>query len=177
MSLEKWTKLSSEVFHKNKWWQGLHDRFRLPNGKEGDYFYTKTPGAVMIIAVDNNGKVLLHRQYRYLFDKESLELPCGGIKPGQTTEEAARAELAEETNFQAETMEFIGTCGTAPALMKEIFYVFLAKGLSPVLVEKDDTEFFDQVRMSPNEIDSAIQSGEIFCSPTITGWVLAKPFL
>lgn len=175
--LQKWQKLSSEVFHENKWWQGVHDRFRLPNGNEGDYFYMKTPSAVMIVAVDEEGKILLHRQYRYLFDKESLELPCGGIKSGQTPEEAARSELAEETGFQAETMELVGTYGTAPALMKETFYVFLARNLTPVSAEKDETEFFEQTRMWPAEIDEVIANGEIFCSPTITGWVLAKPHL
>jgi len=175
--LQKWQKLSSEVFHENKWWQGIHDRFRLPNGKEGDYFYMDTPGAVMIIAVDDNGKILLHRQYRYLFDKVSLELPCGGIKPSQTVEEAALAELAEETGYSAKKLEKIGQFATANALMNEVGHVFLAQDLELSDAKKDETEDFESVRLTPEEIDEAIKTGEIWCGFTIIGWTLAKPYL
>ncbi|MFH1253210.1 MAG: NUDIX hydrolase [Candidatus Uhrbacteria bacterium] len=177
MSLQKWVKLSSEVFHENKWWQGICDRFRLPNGKEGNYYYVSVLGTVMIVAVNFEGKILLHRQYRYLFDKISLELPCGGIKPSQNPETAAQAELAEETGFSAKVLKKIGYFLSSNGLTNQVCHVFLARDLFPAVTEKDETEDFEAVTMSPQEIDQAIISGEIDDGLVIASWTLAKPYL
>lgn len=175
--LKKWTRLSSEVFHENKWWRGVHDRFRLPNGKEGDYFYMSKLDPVAIVAVDSDGKILMHKQYRYLFDKESLEFPCGSSKSGQTIEEAAVAELTEETGFRPRKLKKIGQFSTANALMTETCHVFLANELEPFQAEKDETEDFQSFKLTQEEIDSAIASREIWCGFTIAAWNIAKPYL
>jgi len=174
--LQKWTKLSSEVFHENKWWQGIHDRFRLPNGKEGDYFYIKTPGGVLIVAQDSEGKILMHREYRYLIDKISLSFPGGGVKIGQSPLEAAVAELAEEVGVSGNIKEvgfFAANCG----LTDEIDKVFVASDLEPILAKKDETEDFELVRLSINEVEMAIANGEIWNAFDLAGWVIAKPHL
>jgi ADP-ribose pyrophosphatase len=174
--LQKWQKISSEVFHENKWWKGIHDRFRLPNGKEGDYFYIKTSGGVLIVAQDSEGKILMHREYRYLIDKISLSFPGGGVKIGQSPLEAAVTELAEEVGVSGNIKEvgfFAANCG----LTDEIDKVFVASDLEPILAEKDETEDFELVRLSINEVEMAIINGEIWNAFDLAGWVVAKPYL
>lgn len=177
MPLAKWTKLSSEVFHENKWWKGIHDRFRLPNGKEGDYYFMSTLGAVLVVGIDADGKVLLHRQYRYLFDRESLELPCGGIKPGQTIEAAALTEFSEETGFKPNKLKKVGEFASNDSLFDEMVHVFVGSDLVPTVSEKDETENFELVRLLPNEIDATIVNGGIWDGLVIAGWTIAKPYL
>lgn len=175
--IQKWTKLSSEVFHENKWWKGIHDRFRLPNGKEGDYFYMSTPGGVAIIPIDNDGKILFLRQYRYIFDRESLECPAGGVKPGRSELETAKFELIEETGMRAGILKEVGGFAVGSGLLDEMAKVFIAKELSPAFAEKDETEEFEIVRLSPDEIDALILNGEIWDGFAISAWTIAKPHL
>jgi len=175
--LQKWTKLSSEVFHENKWWQGIHDRFRLPNGKEGDYFYMETFGGVGVVPIDEHGKIILVRQYRYLFDRVSLSFPGGGVKKGQTPEIAAAVELAEETNLKADKLTKIGFYNPYIGAVKENYYLFLATGLSSNILASDETEEIELVRLSPEEISEAIIKGEIWDDQTIANWWLAQNFL
>ncbi|HBR80113.1 TPA: hypothetical protein DEA21_00455 [Candidatus Uhrbacteria bacterium] len=177
MPIAKWTKLSSEVFHENKWWKGIHDRFRLPNGKEGDYYYMSTPGGVSIIPVDTDGKILFLRQYRYIFDQESLECPAGGVKPGNSELETAKAELIEETGKKAEFFDEVGRFAVGSGLLDEMTKVFVARNLSPAFAEKDETEEFELVRLTPEEVDEAILRGEIWDGFSISAWAIAKPYL
>jgi len=177
MSLQKWIKLSSEVFHENKWWKGVHDRFQMSNGKEGDYFYIKTPGGVLIVAQDSDGKILMHREYRYLFDKVGLSFPGGGIKLGQSPIEAATAELAEETGMSGNLKE-VGFFAANGGLIDETDRVFVALYLKETsLIEKDETEEFEALRLTIDEVETAIANGEIWNAFDLAGWVIAKPHL
>jgi len=175
--VKKWLKLSSEVFHENKWWKGIHDRFRLPNGKEGDYFYMKTPGSVFVIPVDDDGKVIFIRQYRYVADKESLEFVAGGIKPGKTPEETAQAELAEEIGFVAGDLKEIGTFEPCNGLLSETCHVFVAKDLKSAVATPDETEQIVIEKYSIDEAEKIIVSGEVWDGMALASWVLAKPYL
>lgn len=177
MSLQKWIKLSSEVFHENKWWQGIHDRFRLPNGKEGDYFYMKTPGSVFVIPIDVDGKIIFIRQYRYLADRESLEFVAGGIKPGKTPEETAQAELAEEIGFTAGDLKEIGNFEPCNGLLSETCHVFVARDLKPTFAEPDETEDIKTEKYSLDEAEKIISSGEVWYGMALAAWTLVKPYL
>src|SRR5208283_655228 len=80
--LAHWKKLTSKIVHKNPWWNYHLDSFQIPNGVKGEYHYVHTEGSSLIIPVIDNGKIILVNQYRYLRDRESIEFPCGGVKPG-----------------------------------------------------------------------------------------------
>lgn len=177
MSLGRWQKLSSEVFHENKWWKGVHDRFRLPNGKEGDYFYMKTPGSVFVVPVDKEGKIVLIRQYRYLADKESLEFVAGGVKPGQTTEDTALAELLEEVGARAGELKEIGSFEPCNGLIKEACHVFIAGDLEFSEANPEETESIKIERYSFEETDKIFSSGEVWDGMALAAWTLAKSHL
>ena len=177
MPITKWTKLSSEVFHENKWWKGIHDRFRLPNGKEGDYYYLKTPGSVFVVPVDREGKIVFIRQYRYLADKESLEFVAGGIKPGQSPEETARAELSEEIGMQAGRLEEIGSFEPCNGLISELCHVFIASDFELGQTNPEETESIEIEKYSFEEAKKIISSGQVWDGMALAAWTLAKPHL
>ncbi|HBK34190.1 TPA: hypothetical protein DEP34_04075 [Candidatus Uhrbacteria bacterium] len=174
--IQSWKQLSSKTVHENPWWKYQLDEFELPNGAKGEYHYMKTRGSVAIIAIDAGGKILLHRQYRYIFDRESLECPAGGIKPDQTPREAATAELAEEIGVRAKILEEVGSFAVGTGLLDDVVKVFIAKDLSFMTSEKDETEEFEHMRLSPEEIDTAIFRGEMWDGVSISAWAIAKLF-
>lgn len=170
-----WEQLSNEVVHKNPWTEYHHDTYCLPNGGTGDYYYIETPGAVAIIPVQSDGRILVHRQYRYLFQRESLEFPAGGMKKGQSPEQAARTELEEETGAVAVSCKLIGTTAPISGIVKEFQHTFVAWDLTMGESKPEDTEAFTLDAYTPDEIDAAIQSGEMWDGFCISAWALAKP--
>jgi ADP-ribose pyrophosphatase len=170
-----WKKLSTEVINHNPWTEFRHDRFQLPNGKESDYYYLHTDGSVAIVAVQSDGRVIMHHQYRYLFDRNSLELPAGGIKPNQSPDAAAKAELAEEAEVTARQWRFLGSLAPANGVFDELQHVFLAWDLEATVTEPDETESFELVPLTPAEIDKKIESNEMWDGFSIGPWALARP--
>src|SRR5690554_6286797 len=77
------------------------DRVRLPDGGESVREYIRHPGAVVVIAVHDDGAIVFERQFRYPLRRAFLELPAGKIEPGEDIECCARRELREETGFEA----------------------------------------------------------------------------
>lgn len=174
-SMKSWKTLKTESLHKNPWTEFLHKRFETPDGKQGDYYYMKTPvGSVIIVPVLDDGRLVLHREYRYLFDRVSLEFPSGGIKLEQTDEEAAVAELQEETGYTAGHIEKIREVAPANGLFEEYMRVYLAHGLVAGETNPDEFESFESVLMTVEEVDEAIGSGEIWDGFSISAWCLVR---
>lgn len=174
MSLKKWKRLSDIVLLKNPWWIYKKDETLLPSGKHGEYHYVHTNGASIVVPVLNDGRVVLVNQYRYLNDKESLELPCGGVKDGFTYEETAVDQLEEETGFIAYDWKLIGEFNPYNGVTDEICRVFTAKDLTEVPSKPDETEEFEKIFLMPQEIDALIAKGTIWDGMTIAGWAITK---
>jgi len=174
MSLTRWKKLSETVLIKNPWWTYKKDETELPNGKHGEYHYVHTNGASMIVPVLGDGRIVLVNQYRYLNGRESLELPCGGVKDGHTYEETAMHELEEEAGFIAHDWQMAGEFNPYNGVTNEICRVFIAKNLDAVQSKPDETEEFEKFILTPDEIDIRIASGVIWDGITIAGWTIAK---
>lgn len=175
MPLTPWKQLSSEVVQKNSWWEYRFDRCVMPNGKEGEYHYAQTGNSVAVVAVTDEGKILMCRQYRYLFERESLEVPTGGVKPEQTPLEAASAELQEEGQVRARFIEQVGVFEPCNGFVKELCYAFVATDLESVDVAPDETEEFEICFFTPEEVDEGIHSGKLTDGIMIAAWYLAKP--
>jgi ADP-ribose pyrophosphatase len=174
MSLKPWKKISSEIKFKNPWWTYMYDKCILHNGKEYEYYYVHTSGSSFIIPVKDNGKIILVNQYRYLNDRFSIELPGGGIKEGQTPEQVARKELIEEIGFDAD-FEKVGFFNPYNGIADEICHVFIARNLRPSNQEtKDDSEEFEMLELSPDEIDEKIRTNEIYDGMTMAAWAIGK---
>jgi ADP-ribose pyrophosphatase len=172
--MESYKKISHQVIYKNPWWVYCRDQIELPSGKPGEYHYVLTNGSSMVIPEAGNGKFLLVRQYRYTGNRDSLEFPCGGLKNGATHEETAKRELMEETGFISREMQAIGEFNPCNGLLEENCKVYLARGLSHVGAQPDETESFELVYLTAQEIDASIRDGKLWDGMTMAAWALAK---
>lgn len=174
MPLGRWKRLRKVFEMKNPWWTYRTDDVELPTGKKGEYHYVHVLGSSMILPVDEEGRILLVNQYRYLADRESLEFPCGSVKEGSSFEETARHELAEETGCAASSLECVGKFNPYNGVTDEFCNIYIARGLKAVTAAHDDTEEFEQVRLSPPEIDGKVSRGEIWDGMTLAAWAIVR---
>ncbi len=172
-----WKTLLSEEVFSTPWMSIFHNQFEMTGGKRGNYFYVHTNGSALIVPCTDEGKILLVRQYRYLIDSVSLELPCGGVKDGQDDEAAARAELVEETGFDCQKLKQVGRFLPYNGLSDEFCTVFVARGLKEIGQRPDMTEEIEVVSLAPDEIDKLVERGKITDGMTIAGWRLAQKYL
>jgi ADP-ribose pyrophosphatase len=171
---QSWKTLDSENVFETPWMSICHNQFELPGGKKGNYFFMHTRGSAMIIPVMDDGKILCIRQYRYLVDGESIEVPCGGIKDGQTETDAAHAELVEETGYDCKRLKKVGRFLPYNGLSDEFCTVFIARSLYSVGAKPDDTEQIETLSYTPDELDSMITKGKIIDGMSIAGWFMAR---
>jgi ADP-ribose pyrophosphatase len=172
-----WKKISESLVLRNPWWKYQRDEFELPSGKRGEYHYVHTNGSSMVVPIMPDGSVLTVRQHRYLAAKDSIEFPCGSVKDGSTYDETAHHELTEETGYSAGMLSRVGEFNPYNGVTDEMCHVYIARELHHVGGSPDDTEEFDLVVLSADEIDSNIRSGVIWDGMTMAAWQLAKPRL
>lgn len=172
MALKHWTTRGEETLHRNPWWLYKRDRVVLPSGEEGEYHYVQTPGSVMVIPFADDGRFLLVRQYRYLNRRESIEFPAGGIKAGQSAEDAARAELREEAGSEAGVLEEIGYFNPFNGVTDELCRVFVAHELVTVAAEPDATEEFELLRLDRAGLRAAASAGTLWDGMTLAAFSL-----
>lgn len=101
----------------------------LPNGRKVEVRVVRHPGAVAILPVFNDRRLILLRQYRPTINRWLVEIPAGTLKPGETPEDCARRELLEETGYEAEELTKLLEVYLAPGYSDELLHVFIAKGL------------------------------------------------
>ena len=169
--------VKKSVVFRNPWWSYCLDRVEFPSGKTGEYHYVLTLGSSMVVPVAEDGKLLLVRQYRYTGNRDSIEFPCGGLKEGATYEETAKSELVEETGFIAEQIEYAGAFNPCNGLLDEICRVYVARNLQFVGPRPDETESFELVRLTAEELDAHIQDGTLWDGMTMAAWSIVKPKL
>lgn len=126
MGKKKPVVLSTEIVHKNKYFQVRHDRLRWPNGHRGNYFIIEGSPFVIVI-VENNGRFALVQQYRHTVQRTTLEFPKGGIEKGETPNLAARRELKEEIYCSVKRLVQLGKLACSIGNTRKWCYVFLAK--------------------------------------------------
>ena len=172
-----WKTLISEEMLSTPWMSIYHRLFELPTGKKGNYYYIHTLGSSLIIPIKDNGKIVLIKQYRYLFNDVSIEIPCGGIKEGQKEDTAARAELIEETGFDCRKLKKIGEFVPYNGISDETCHVFIASGLFQVGVRPDETEQIEVFDALPEDVDRMIGKGKINDGMSIAGWTIGRNYV
>jgi ADP-ribose pyrophosphatase len=177
MALRPWKKLNERNLAVNKWWTYRRDEYELPSGRKGEYHYVHTQGASLIVPQREDGSLILVRQYRYLCARESLEFPCGGVKPGSTYEETAAAELREEAGYKAGTMRLVGEFNPYNGITDEICRVYFASQLTHVGHHREATEEMELEMLSVPNVADRIRSGEVWDGMTLAAWVLVFPLL
>jgi ADP-ribose pyrophosphatase len=117
--------------------------------------------SIAVVALDEQGNVLLVRQFRHAVDKFLLEIPAGGIDPGEEPLDSVRRELQEEIGYFPKKIDKLGGFYATPGYGTEYLHCFLATDLVPARLVAEDTEDIELVRVSPDEIVSLITSGGI----------------
>jgi ADP-ribose pyrophosphatase len=153
------------------------DRVRQPDGHEAVREYVRHPGAVVIIAALDNGKLLFERQFRYPLRRVFLELPAGKIDPGEPSLDTARRELREETGYKAKTWRHLGTMHPCIGYSDERIEIFLAQGLAYIGHELDQGEFLEVIELSLADAVASVGDGEITDAKTITALFWAEKIL
>ncbi|MCL4511250.1 MAG: NUDIX hydrolase [Bacteroidetes bacterium] len=173
MALKKLKTLDTKSIYKNPYWEYKLDSYTLPDGKVGEYHYVHTPGAVMVVPVADDGRLILVKQFRYLWKKESIEFPAGGVKGGNFLL-TAKNELEEEAEVAAANWELAGEFNPFNGVADEVCKVYFATELSPAAKEKDSSEEFEILKMTSLEFQSMVEKGEIWDGMTLAAWALAK---
>ena len=162
--------ISKKLKFSNDWWEYWIDNYFIPNGSEGEYHYVNSNGATMIIPIADNGKFLLNMQYRYLNQRVSIEFPGGGKKKHLTYEENAKFELMEECGFDTGKLTYLGEYNPFNGVTNEITKIYLAEKLILSQINPDDSEEFEIIEISENEIIDKIKTGEIWDGMTLAAW-------
>lgn len=138
------------------------DIISLPNGRSTGREYIKHIGAVCIVALTDDNKVIVERQFRYPMHEVTLEIPAGKLNSkGEDPLEAAKRELREETGATAKEMIYLGSYYPTPAYSDEIIYMYLAKGLEFGKQSLDEDEFLTTELLPITELADRIIAGKI----------------
>ncbi len=168
------TVTSSEIVHKNPWWQVRHDSLTLSNGNTGNYYVVELRPAALIIAENEKGQLLVVSQYRHPVGRTLIQFPMGLAEAGETALDAAQRELKEETGCIAREWKTLGWLDRAPGIAQGKLDVFLARGVhNSEQTALDATELDLNHRwMTRDEWNRALQQNEITCSNTLSAWAL-----
>ncbi len=138
------------------------DDIELPDGKTAGREYIKHVGAVCIVALTDDDRVIVERQYRYPMHDVILEIPAGKLdRKNEDPLEAAKRELREETGVTADKMTYLGKFYPTPAYSDEIIHMYLAEGLHFGEQSLDDDEFLITELVPIKELADSIMAGEI----------------
>jgi len=137
------------------------DTVSLPDGQEAIREYLTHPGAVAIVAVLDDGRVLLERQYRYPISKTCIEIPAGKLDPNEEPLFCAKRELEEETGYSAKKWSFIRRIHPVISYSTEFIDIYLAEGLEPGTSKLDEEEFLDVFAAPLEQLINWVEEGEI----------------
>lgn len=145
------------------------DDVELPNGKTAKRELIKHPGAVAIIALTEENKLVLVEQYRKALDRTIVEIPAGKLEKGEEPSQCAKRELEEETGYECKTLELVSSFYTSPGFADEIVHVFLAKGLRKKenAAGLDEDEFVNLLEWTLDEALQAIEKKQIYDAKTM----------
>ena len=165
----KETKIDGELAYDGNFLKVSRDRVKLPDGKITQREFIRHPGAVVILALFDDGRVLLERQFRYPNDQVFIEFPAGKIDPGEASLACAKRELEEETGYTATDWHFVCTIHNAIAYSDEHLDLFLARGLTAGDAKLDDGEFLETFTATIPEMLEMVKRGDITDVKTVIG--------
>lgn len=144
------------------------DEVELPDGKTSNREIINHPGAVAVIAITDEGQILLVEQYRKALERSIFEIPAGKLEPGEAPIVTARRELAEETGYGCEELTYIQTFATSPGFADELIHLFVARKLF-VLEEQaqlDEDEFVELYAVTVKEAEAMMADERIYDAKT-----------
>ena len=163
-----WRRRSRRVAYANDWIEVLHDEVDRPDGSPGIYGVVHFRNqAVGVVAVGEDGRILLVGQHRYALDEYSWEIPEGGVGPDEPLLEGARRELREETGYEATDWRRLARLTVSNSVTDERGELFLATGLVAGDAHPDPSEDLALRWVTVDEVIAEIDAGEIHDAMTI----------
>jgi ADP-ribose pyrophosphatase len=153
------------------------DVVRLPDASQGTREYIRHPGAVAVVALFDDGRVLLERQFRYPHRREFIEIPAGKLEPGEPHLDTAKRELLEETGYTAAQWRHLGVVHTAIAYTDEAIQLYVARGLQLGQRKLDQGEFLEIFSAPLDEALGMIREGRITDAKSVAGLLWVKTFI
>jgi len=161
--------LSSQLIYSGRAVRLRVDTVQMPSGRQTTREVVEHSDCVAIVAIDDDDNVLLVNQYRQAIGKELLEIPAGGIDPGEDAEAAVRREMREETSFLPRRVARLGGFYSSPGFCTEYLHLYLAIDLVSSPLYAEDTEIIKLVRVPTSQIPELLSSGRIGDAKSIAG--------
>lgn len=163
-------RIDRKLIHKGVLFEYYQDTMKLPNGNEATWDMIVHKGAAACVAVDNDGKLVMVRQYRPALERETIEIPAGGLNAGEEndTQAAAVRELEEETGYKAGKVEKLLSIYTTVAFCTEKIDIYLATQLTKAERHLDEDEDVDVEAFELDELLGMIRNGKIMDSKTVS---------
>ena len=166
--MEKYERIGRELIHKGAIIDYYQDTIKIPNGNIAKWDYIKHKGAAAVVAVKDDGKLLMVRQYRNALDRETLESPAGGLNSvDEPTEIAAARELEEEAGYTAGKLELLISIRTTVAFCDEKIDIYVATDLKRSKQHLDEDEYLDVETYSIEELVQMVYDCKIQDSKTV----------
>lgn len=141
----------------------------LPDGREAVRDVVRHPGAVAVVALTDDGRICLVRQYRTAIGRVTVEIPAGKLDPGEDPLACAHRELLEETGYSAQKMAYLTSIATSPGFTDEIIHIYMATGLEFSHSSPDADEFLNVDLVELPQFINAVLDGQVEDAKTIIG--------
>ncbi|MES1978385.1 MAG: NUDIX hydrolase [Pseudomonadota bacterium] len=163
------TAIASTEILKGRFLHAFRDTVLLPDATETTREYIVHPGAVMVIALLDDGRVLLERQYRYPMHRVMIEFPAGKLDEGEASLACAKRELFEETGYTAREWAKAGVLHPVISYSTEFIDIWFARGMIAGERELDAGEFLEVFTATPAELSDWCRDGQVTDAKTLTG--------
>ncbi len=168
--MDEYKRLERKLIAKGAIIDYYQDTMLIPNGNVAKWDLIDHKGAAAVIAVREDGKLLMVRQYRNALERETLEIPAGGLNGrDEPTDRAAARELEEETGYVCGSLELLNSIYTTVAFCNEKIDIYVARGLKPGRQHLDEDEYLNVEAYSLEELKQMIFDCRIQDSKTICG--------
>ena len=161
--------LSSRNVFKGELFSVRVDEICMPDGVICTREIVEHGDAVAVVPIDNDGNILLVKQYRRAAGKDLLEIPAGCIEPGEDPLETVKRELQEEIGYLPKKITSLGGFYASPGYNTEYIYLYQASGLIPAKLHAEDTDSIEVVPVPIKSITDYIKSGRICDSKSVAG--------
>ncbi|MCA1054716.1 NUDIX hydrolase [Rossellomorea aquimaris] len=160
--------LSTEKIYQGKIIDLQVDEVKLPNGKTSKRELIKHPGAVAVIALTPEGKIVMVEQYRKALETSIVEIPAGKLEPGEEPIITAARELEEETGYGCEKLDHLISFYTSPGFADEIVHLYVAENITPLETarELDEDEFVELLEVTVDEALELMKEKRIYDAKT-----------
>ncbi|CBW75664.1 ADP-ribose pyrophosphatase (EC 3.6.1.13) [Mycetohabitans rhizoxinica HKI 454] len=163
------TRLDGQTLYDGHFLTLKRDTVRLPDGKTATREFVEHPGAVMVLPLLDDGRVLMERQYRYPVGRVMVEFPAGKLDPQEGALACAQRELREETGYRANEFVYLTRIHPVISYSTEFIDLYLARGLTEGERALDDGEFLETIVVEPAILHEWIRRGEVSDVKTIIG--------